>query len=334
MRKRLIVFVEILFFLMMTAPLTLISCIDGSGNYDRGHSANEVVSETHTVDGVSFTMVCVPGGLNFPAGKDNDETVTVDDAFWIADTEVTYELWEKVYTWATSGSGATGAGQYLFANTGTMGDGTGDTNQHPVTTVNWRDCMVWCNALTEWYNAQENTSYECVYHIYTYDGTIIRDSRDCNHHVCACALLSRTADGFRLSMNDEYTLAALYRDGINWTYSDHVSGDDSGACFDDGNILGGLGMSTVFGDYAVYSGNSGSSTAVVKSKRPNALGLYDMSGNVFEWCFDRQEDAAFRIFRSGSWQFEGSYLQVGNNQLICDPSEEYFDIGFRFARTQ
>ena len=81
---------------------------------------------------------------------------------------------DEVYIWATNGIGRTGAGQYTFANAGTMGDGTGDTNQHPVTTVNWRDSMVWCNALTEWYNAQNGTSYECVY---TYSSAIIRDSR-------------------------------------------------------------------------------------------------------------------------------------------------------------
>ena len=50
---------------------------------------------------------------------------------------------------------------------------------------------------------------------------------------------------------------SAYRDGTLWTYGDHASGDDSGACYDDDSILGGLGMSTVFGDYAWYSGNSG-----------------------------------------------------------------------------
>ncbi len=46
-----------------------------------------------------------------------------------------------------TGSGAPGTGDgYTFGNAGTMGDGTGDTDQHPVTTVNWRDAMVWNNA--------------------------------------------------------------------------------------------------------------------------------------------------------------------------------------------
>ena len=66
---------------------------------------------------------------------------------------------------------------------------------------------------------------------------------------------------------------------------------------------------------AWYDGNSGSKTHPVKTKQPNELGLYDMSGNVFEWCQDRygsyssgsQTDpkgpssGSLRLLRGGSW---------------------------------
>jgi formylglycine-generating enzyme len=290
-------------------------------------------TETFTADGVSYVMSYVPGGLIFPTGVNDDGSATVSNAYWIADTETTYELWEKVYTWATSGTGATGAGGYTFANVGIMGDGTGDTNQHPVTTVDWRDSMVWCNALTEWYNAQEGTSCECVY---TYSSAVIRDSRDTNATACDGAVAGTTADGFRLLTSDEYECAARYRNGTSWTYGDHASGDDSGACYDDGNILGGQSLSTVYSDYAWYSrsstyvvGTAGNGGAAC-SGNANALGLYDLSGNVWEWCFDLNESR--RVVRGGSWSDSASNLRVGS-WIGLIPNFARKGVGFRFART-
>ncbi len=291
--------------------------------------------------GVSYDMVYVPGGLTFPRGTNDETTANVADAYWIGETEVTYELWSAVYEWATSGTGgATGEGEYIFANAGGRGgyfDGSWmvyDTGHetHPVTYVNWRDSMVWCNALTEWYNAHNGTGYECVY---TYDGgsgaDIIRDSSDGNATACDNAAASSTAKGFRLLTGNEYELAARYRDGTLWTYGDHASGDESGACYDDGDILGGLGMSTVFGDYAFHAANSGQTTAAVASKTPNALGLYDMSGNVWEWCFDLS--GVSRIISGGSWRHTTEELRVGY-RVSTTPYDEFNFRGFRIARTR
>ena len=58
-------------------------------------------------------------------------------------TEVPYKLWKEVYDWATQP-----ANGYKFANAGVKGkDGSG-TEEEPVTSVSWRDCIVWCNAST------------------------------------------------------------------------------------------------------------------------------------------------------------------------------------------
>ena len=59
---------------------------------------------------------------------------------------------------------------------------------------------------------------------------------------------------------------------------------------------------------AWYADNSGSTTHPVKTKQPNELGIYDMSGNVWEWCQDKwcddynsPHDSGYRVLRGGSW---------------------------------
>ena len=239
---------------------------------------------------------------------------------------MTYALWFEVYAWATSGTGATGAGQYTFANAGIQGDNGSSGVQHPVTTVNWRDSMVWCNALTEWYNAKRGTSYECVY---TYSGAIIRDSRDGNANACNGAMESSTAKGFRLLSTNEWELAARWR-----TDSTNTVEGYSNPWFTQGDSAS--GATAVYNDAAatsIVAVYATTSTAVVKSKGiagANSLGLYDMSGNVWEWCFDLS--GSNRVSRGGSWP-DGVSLRVGY-WSVRSPYFEGSYVGFRVARSE
>jgi formylglycine-generating enzyme required for sulfatase activity len=79
---------------------------------------------------------------------------------------------------------------------------------------------------------------------------------------------------------------------------------------------------------AWYSSNSGSSTQDVATKLANELGLSDMSGNVWEWCFDAS--GSLRVFRGGSWNYYADSCAYRNND---SPSVTVSYIGIRVARS-
>jgi formylglycine-generating enzyme required for sulfatase activity len=98
---------------------------------------------------------------------------------------------------------------------------------------------------------------------------------------------------------------------------------------------------------AWYSENSGKQTQPVKQKEPNPWGLYDMLGNVWEWCSDysagygsqRAVDPAGpatgteRVGRGGSWSDDAWYARAAGRSAD-DPGYRYDNLGFRLARGQ
>lgn len=86
---------------------------------------------------------------------------------------------------------------------------------------------------------------------------------------------------------------------------------------------------------AWYNGNSHGMIHEVGKKEPNAWGLYDMIGNVWEWCWDLYDEevyGTYRIFRGGSWAEEERGCGATNRRR-SHPSFGIDDLGFRLARS-
>lgn len=84
-------------------------------------------------------------------------------------------------------------------------------------------------------------------------------------------------------------------------------------------------------EMAWYDGNSGSTTHLVGQKAPNAWDLYDMHGNVWEWCEDVYEASrSYRVFRGGSWGHNPSCCAAGFRNSR-DPDGRGNSLGFRLA---
>jgi len=276
---------------------------------------------TYNLDGVITHLRSVPGGLTFPRDVDDSGLGTVEDPYWIAETPVTYELWHAVYTWATHED--RGDEGYFFhsqgreGNSGTNGATPTSDKDHPVTMVTGRDARVWCNALTEYHNFKNGTNLGIVY---TYNGEVVRDSRSDNGQACDYATIVDGAKGFRLLTTKEWELAARYIDGTNWTPGDYASGATATTSDEEATK-----------SVAWYSLNSNSTQSVgQKPEGGNSLGIYDMSGNVSEWCDDMQSITQHR--RGGHWYGDYRELRVGDSSRYIS-SGSINTIGFRVGRS-
>jgi formylglycine-generating enzyme len=92
---------------------------------------------------------------------------------------------------------------------------------------------------------------------------------------------------------------------------------------------------------------SGKKTQIVGTRDPNALDIFDMSGNVFEWCWDWKADypgssdedyrgpdsGTFRIMRGGSYDHTAGYMRIGY-RAQQNPYAKLATIGFRVARSE
>ncbi|MBB6479320.1 immunoglobulin-like domain-containing protein [Spirochaeta isovalerica] len=295
-------------------------------------------NETFTpVDGVSFNMIYVPArtymaGLNDDGDKNNGSDISniaieasgtkIARSFYMGSTELTDHLWKTVYLWAVS------EGHYNFETE----DAGALSSSLPVTGINWYDAVVWTNALTEYTNAKEGTSYTPVYRS---NGSVLRDS------TAISSLDSVTpdsdADGFRLPTSDEWELAARYKgdqDGNGFLnagefYSGSELSGEGPLSADD------VAWTSDNSDWYQYSSGYWIIHREVARKSASALGFYDMSGNVWEWVFDASLNADgddVRLWRSGSADNVPTENAVGFT-AGSDSSFSMDTLGLRIARS-
>ena len=300
----------------------------------KGTTYSDSFTITKTVDGA--VAVAPPAGfVEIPAGSFKRAasssatayTVTLTKDFYMCEHEVTQKEWFDLM-------GKTQA-DLIGAVSGGVDKGTGD--DYPVYYVNWYQAIAYCN---------KKSAAEGLTPCYTVSGvsdsdwgtlafTSIPTSRD---SAWDAATFNSSADGYRLPTEAEWVYAALgdYKDDPNW----NGYGDSSTV-----KVFAGYNGSNSIGDYAWYSGNAGSQTHETKTTpNANSYGLYDMSGNVFEWCWDwtGNYDSAdvtdpiggsgsYRIKRGGSWASSATGCSVTNRDN-SDPSGRNNGIGFRVVR--
>jgi len=189
----------------------------------------------------------------------------------------------------------------------------------PACELTWYDALAYCNSIS----LSEGLTPP-------YTLTSVRTTK--NHIYAADVAWNREADGYRLPTEAEWEYAC--RAGTTTAFSSGASTQIDCSPLD-----------SVLAECGWYCGNAGGTPHEIMTKRPNPLGLYDMHGNIWEWCWDRMgpyesgpatdptgpETGSLRVARGGCWS-RGARICRSADRGYGPPEHPSSMLGLRVVR--